>query len=690
MRTSVLMFLMLAPVWLFAGELPNLPSSGELNLMPWPSRCTVGSGQLLVTGSFSAALTGYKEARLEKGVQRFFRDLSRQTGIVFSSQLAEPEKATLIVHTEGPSKEIQEPGEDESYSLEVAPSGAKLSAPNPLGVLHGLQTLLQLVEPTRAGFAAPVISIQDAPRFPWRGLMVDVGRHFIPLDVLRRNLDGMAALKLNVFHWHLSEDQGFRVESKKFPRLHEMGSDGSFYTQDEIREFIAYARDRGIRVVPEFDMPGHTTAWLVGYPQLAAAPGPYNVERKWGVFDPAMDPTRDSVYKFLDDFIGEMSQLFPDPYFHVGGDEVNGKQWSRNSSIHQFMVQHNLRSSQELQAYFTGRIQKIVSNHAKVMVGWDEILVPGMPQDIVIQSWRGTDALASAVEQGHFGLLSNGYYLDLMWSAFRHYAVDPLPKETGGLTTEEKAKILGGEATMWNEYASPENFDSRVWPRLAPIAERLWSAADVRDVQAMYGRLSKISWRLETLGLTHNSSYEPMLKRIAPTADVAPLRILADVVEPVKEYQREELAKAVPTSLSPLNRLVDAVHPESDVARRFSTQVDHLIAGGCKDAVERERIRNQLVIWQNNAANLQPLINNSSLLQEVSSISQNLSRVGALGLQALDYIEQSQRPADSWKNDRVSELEKMEQPSSAQLLLMVIEPVQRLVDASATVCGGTS
>ena len=179
----------------------------------------------------------------------------------------------------------------------------------------------------------PAISIDDSPRFPWRGLMIDVSRHFIPLDVLKRNLDGMAAVKLNVFHWHLSDNQGFRVESKKFPKLHELGSDGLYYTQDEVRDLIAYARERGIRVVPEFDMPGHSTAWFVGYPELASGPGPYEIERKWGVFDPAMDPTREETYKFLDEFIGEMARLFPDQFFHIGGDEVNGKQWDANPKI---------------------------------------------------------------------------------------------------------------------------------------------------------------------------------------------------------------------------------------------------------------------------------------------------------------------------------------------------------------------
>jgi hexosaminidase len=306
-------------VFILAALIHTLPLKAQgqpqLNLMPYPASVQLGSGSLRVDASFSAALTGYTEARLDRAVQRFQQQLFRQTAIPFALKASSSPKAALVIHTEHASKDVQELGEDESYTLEVTTDGAKLTAVTPLGALHGLQTFLQLVEVTPDGFAAPAVTIRDTPRFPWRGLMIDVARHFVPLDVLKRNLDGMEAVKMNVFHWHLSENQGFRAESKKFPKLHEMGSDRLYYTQDEIRDLIAYARDRGIRVVPEFDMPGHSTAWFVGYPELASGPGPYEIERKWGVYDPAMDPTNEKTYKFLDEFIAEMAKLFPDHYF---------------------------------------------------------------------------------------------------------------------------------------------------------------------------------------------------------------------------------------------------------------------------------------------------------------------------------------------------------------------------------------
>ncbi len=297
-----------------------------LNLMPMPAKVQMGNGRLLIDPAFSISIAGHREARLDRAVEIFLSQLRHQIGMPpIDMKVTDSAGATLVVQAASGTRPVQELGEDESYQLDISNSGARLTAPTTLGIMRGLETFLQLVRTSITGFAVPAVSIEDSPRFPWRGLMIDVGRHFIPLDVLKRNLDGMAAVKLDVFHWHLSENQGFRVESKKFPKLQEMGSDGLYYTQNEVRDLIAYARERGIRVVPEFDMPGHSTAWFVGYPELASGPGPYQIERQWGVFDPAMDPTKEETYKFLDKFIGEMAGLFPDQFFHIGGDEVNGK-----------------------------------------------------------------------------------------------------------------------------------------------------------------------------------------------------------------------------------------------------------------------------------------------------------------------------------------------------------------------------
>src|SRR6267154_670882 len=662
-----------------------------LNLMPLPANAQLGSGSLHVDSVFSVAFTGYTELRLERARERFLRQLARQTGLPLSFKPAKSGKATLVVETEHASKEIQEVGEDESYILDVSTASARIRASTPLGAMHGLQTFLRLVEVSPNGFAAPVVTIQDQPRFPWRGLMIDSARHFIPLDVIRRNIDGMEAVKMNVFHWHLSENQGFRVESKKFPKLHEMGSDGLYYTQEEMRDVITYARDRGIRVVPEFDMPGHSTAWFVGHPELASGKGPYEIERKWGIFDPAMDPTNEKVYKFLDELIGEMAKVFPDHYFHIGGDEVNGREWDANPKIQAFMKVHGLKNNEALQAYFSGRVQKLVTKHGKAVVGWDEVLVAGVPRDVVIQSWRGQASLARAAKQGYRGILSNGYYLDLGWSAARHYAVDPMSGDAANLSAQEKRRILGGESCMWAEYVSPENVDSRIWPRNAAIAERLWSPQEARDPASMYARLDFVSVRLEWLGLTHRTASRHMLQRLAGSAsaeEFAALRTLTDVIEPVKDYTREQTAPAVPTSGTPMNRTVDAVPLESDAGRHFNDRVEQFLAAACHDAAAEAGLRAQLTIWRDNDAVLQSLAQRSFLVKEVEATSQDLSALGAAGLAALDAIAKGQPAPDSWKAQQLAILEQVKKPK-AQLLLIPAPAVQKLIEA-ATAGGACS
>jgi hexosaminidase len=660
----------------------------RLNLMPWPANLQTGNGSLRIDSSFSVALTGHTEARLDRAALRFLRQLSRQTALPISVNSATRAlgKPTLTVHTDHASKEVQELSEDESYTLSITADGAIIEAPTPLGAMHGLQTFLQLVDVAPDGFAAPALAVQDKPRFPWRGLMIDVSRHFIPLDVLKRNLDGLEAAKMNVFHWHLSENQGFRVESKKFPKLHTLGSDGLYYTQDEIRDLIAYARDRGIRVVPEFDMPGHSTAWFVGHPELASGPGPYEIERKWGVFDPAMDPTNEKTYKFLDEFVAEMAKLFPDHYFHIGGDEVNGKQWDANPRIQEFKKSHNLATNEALQAYFSERIQKIVTKHGKAVVGWDEVFIPGVPKNIVIQSWRGQESLAKAAAQGYHGILSNGYYLDLGWSTARHYAVDPMSGPAATLISDQQQLILGGESCMWAEYVNAENIDSRIWPRNAAIAERLWSQQNVTDVASMYARLHAVGAQLEWLGLTHRAYYPQMLRRItgpgASPQELLALRTLADVVEPVKDYTREATATAEPTSATPLNRVVDAVPLESDVARRFGELVDRFIASSCHDTEAAARLRGHLSAWRDNDTRLQPLMQRSFLVREVAATSQDLSSLAAVGVAALDFAAKGGIAPEDWKKQQLAVLEQIEKPKS-QLLVMPAPAIQKLVEAVA-------
>ena len=484
--------------------------TGSAALLPMPASIKVsGSSLVSVHGRrVDVELTGHDDKRVEDSLKRFASYLHNLTGVrvdvkpfkrydpkgmVFSS--FDSVLTDVIVDCSESDAGIQSVNDDESYAMDIGPNTTRIWAKTPLGALRGLATLRQLIQPRTVDFATlPRYYIVDSPRFKWRGLLLDCSRHFEPVDVLKTNLDYMERCKLNVFHWHLSDDQGFRVESKVFPKLTELGSDGDFYTQKQIKEVIAYARDRGIRVVPEFDMPGHSTSWFVGYPELASAPGPYSIQRNFGVFDPAMDPTREETYDFLDKFIGEMAGLFPDAWFHIGGDEVNGHQWDGNPRIQDFIKAHGMKSNADLQAYFNSRVYTIVAKHGKKMMGWDEVLQPGIPGEIAIQSWRGRESLDHAAELGHPTILSSGYYLDWLEPAATYYAVDPMAGSEK-LSTEDRARIMGGEACMWGESIDEHTAIGRIWPRAAAVAERLWSPETVTDPASLSLRLAQFDPR---------------------------------------------------------------------------------------------------------------------------------------------------------------------------------------------------
>lgn len=644
----------------------------SLLMMPLPAHETLGEGEFVVDGTFGVSLKGYTEPRLERERQRFLDTLSRETGIPLWREAA-VNQPRFAIHTAGPSMLVQQLGEDESYRLVISASGVELTAANPLGVMHGLQTFLQLVRVTPKGFSVPAASIEDSPRFPWRGLLIDSGHRFVRLPVVKRNIDGMEAVKLNVFHWRFADDQGFHIESKKFPLLQEKASGGFYYTQEEVKEVVAYARDRGIRVVPEFDMPCHTASWFRGYPELGSGVNPSESS--------AIDPTRDSTYKFLTGFIEEMTALFPDAYFHTGGDECDFHEWESNPRIRQYMDAHGIKDGAALQALFTARVEKTVAAQKKIMMGWDEVLQPGTPKDVVIQSWRGAKSLADAARQGNRGVLSSGYYIDLNQSAAEHYAVDPLGDPSAAtLTPEQKARILGGEATMWTDIVSDENLDNRIWPRTAAIAERLWSPQDVKDVDSMYERLAIVSQKLDDYGLRHRLITEEMLERMSGDPNPVALRVLADVVQPPKGYERQQLRHF--SDFTPLNRMDDAVPPESETARRFAA-MSKRIASGKASPEDWQKVRECLVLWRDNDAKLQPLLARSFLMQDLGPVSRNLSQVAQIGLDALDSLKQGRAVDADARRHNIEFLEMSAKPQ-AVLVLMVAPAVEVLVQATKT------
>jgi hexosaminidase len=653
----------------------------KFDLMPVPREIKIQEGKFRLGSDFKISVSGKVHPRLYGYASRILRRLDGRTGLYFSQDYVTAhdtvQKAALLIKCMHPGE--LKLMEDESYQLQISKDKIEISAITDLGAIHALETLLQLLSADGQGYYFPVTIINDQPRFPWRGLMIDVSRHFMTMDVIKRNIDGMAAVKMDVLHLHLSDDQGFRIECKTFPKLHQLGSDGLFYTQEQIKEIINYAGERGIRVVPEFDIPGHTSSWFVGYPELASLPGPYTIERKFGVFNPSMDPSKESTYQFLDAFFKEMCGLFPDPYFHIGGDENNGKQWKQSPSIQAFKKEKKLADNHALQSYFNQRLLTILTKYGKNMGGWDEILQPDMPRNILIQSWRGKESMIEAAKKGYKTILSNGYYIDLVQPTAFHYLNDPCPPEIQ-LNVEEKKNILGGEAAMWSEFVTVENIDSRIWPRTAAIAERLWSPVTVNNVDDMYQRLRTTSFHLEELGLTHQKNYEMMLRRLTNGKDIYSLKTLADVIEPVKIYERFNQGVNY-TSFSPLTQMADAARPDADTARHFRDLVKKYIETG--DGILEAQITSILIRWCENHKELSKIIDGSPILQEIEPMSKRLMEVSIIGLEAIKNRRKAS-VSPEWTKESLQLLEEAKKPAG-KCELMIIGPVEDLVKFSSKI-----
>lgn len=592
------------------------------DLMPLPQHLAWNGEQHRLDNRFSIGIDGDADPRIYAEASRFLQRLAERTGIFFKTwnvaPADKPLQPRLQIRTD--RKGVVQHGMDESYTLHVRHGQVSLHANTDVGAIRGLETLLQLIAGDDDGYYLRGCRITDSPRFPWRGLLVSQPYHFMPMDVVKRTLDAMALVKMNVLHFYISDDQGYTIESKAYPRLHRLASGGPYYTHEQVREIVAYAAQRGIRVVPEVDLPGHCTAILTAYPELASVKRNYVLQDHWGVFDPTMDPTKEDVYRFLDTLLAEVASLFPDEYFHIGGDENTGRDWKRNDSIQRFMAANGLKSTVALQNHFNRRVQAILARSGKKTIGWDEVLMQeiddstakarfnagdfaslvltDVPKDMVIQSWRGMEALLSSAKNGYRSLLSKGYYIDLMQSTAYHYLNDPIPfrndviipdseanfnrfeseimrKVKAGeklLGPAEEALILGGEATMWTEHVTPETFDSRVWPRTAAIAERLWSPADIRDVPDMYRRLDIISLHLESVGSTHAKNPGMMLRRLAGTSDILPLRTLVGYLEPLKGYLRNAADNF--TKYAPYTQLVDIAVADPKPLRSLAATVD--------------------------------------------------------------------------------------------------------------------
>jgi len=663
-KLFILIFILLLQV--------SLPSFSEilstLNLMPFPQKVSISDARFILDKNLKIKITGPFSDRILNAKKYFLKRLSDRTGIFFKTNDKNINKILLLEYKNTSSLDVNM---DESYNINIKSSKIKISANSDIGILRGLETLLQLLSVNKY-YYFPGIKINDFPRFPWRGLLIDVSRHFMPVEVIKRNIKGMATVKMNIIHLHLSDDQGFRVECKSFPKLHKIASDGFYYSHEQIKDLIDYADKRGIRVVPEFDIPGHTTSWLVAYPELAAINNKeYKMERSYGVKKPVMDPSSDKVYKFLDIFLKEMGELFPDDYFHIGGDEVEGSHWENSKKILSFMESKNIKNNHELQAYFNKRILKILEKYNKKMIGWDEIFQPNLPKNIVIQSWRGKQTLFKTAKLGYKSILSNGYYIDLCKSTSYHYLNDPISKKSDIKKSHTK-NILGGEATMWAELVNYETVDSRIWPRTAAIAERFWSSPSINDISNMYKRLKKIKIQLEEAGLTHIKNQDMLLRRLCQGSEIKPLKIFIQTVEPVKNYKRHSNKKY--TIFHPLTRVVDASIPDPDLPREFGYYIKGYLKS--KNNLLKKKIIFYLYKWKNNHNDLIKLIDNYPILEEIRPVAQNLYKLSTMSIQILETDKKNK--LKNLKEKLYSLIKKSKKPH-AELELKIIEPLRDLL-----------
>jgi hexosaminidase len=649
-----------------------------LHVMPLPRSVELGTGQFTLNDHFYAGFSGAHDARLDSALDRFLTRLDRQCGGVRRAQYTNGSGSSpvLTVKVAGPGGAVQGVDEDESYKLAVTSTGVELTAATDVGAMHGLETFLQLVETSGTGCWLPAVTIDDAPRFPWRGFMLDVSRHFEPIPVIERTLDAMVVAKLNVFHWHLSDDQGFRAESKKYPRFTQVASDGLYYTQDEMRHIVEYARARGIRVVPEFDVPGHTSSWLLAYPEIGAGEDIKELPQRFGIPQAELDPSNEKTFKFLDAFIGEMATIFPDAYFHIGGDETKGKGWLENPRIKAFMDKQGFKTPEELQAYFNRRLLPILTKHGKKMMGWDEILQPSLPKDIVIQSWRGEKSLSDGATQGYTGILSAPYYLDHQRTSEAMFLSDPIPANTT-LTADQQKLILGGEVAMWAEHINPETVDSRVWPRTLAVAERFWSPQSDVDVKDMYRRLRIASYELEDVGVTHISGPEKLRRSLAGKEN-RDLELYASVLEPTnlgERFQQQHTDR-----LTSLDRLVDAVVEDPPSREEIAAQVDSVLSGkGAKSAVMELKAR--FISWQTAAPEIAALAVQRVRLNDQTTRAQQFGALGTAGLEALEYLEDHATPPAGWKDAKLALLDEAQKPSG-MVKFDFLPELQKLIEAT--------
>ena len=434
----------------------------------------------------------------------------------------------------------------EGYKLAITPKRIVITAKSPAGFFYAVQTIRQLL-PVQVEnkklvegltLAVPACIIEDEPRFPYRGMHLDVSRHFFPVESIKKYIDILALHKINTFHWHLTDDQGWRIEIKKYPKLTETGAYrketvvghagrpplkfdgiryGGFYTQEEVKEIVAYAKARFITVIPEIEMPGHAMAALASYPSLGCTGGPYEVNTKWGVMDDVFCAGKEETFTFLEDVLTEVIDLFPGTYIHIGGDECPKARWQKCPLCQKRIREEGLKDEHELQSYFIRRIEKFLTSKGRKLIGWDEILEGGLAPEATVMSWRGIKGGIAAAQLKHDVIMTPNTYVYLDYYQCepqdqplaiggylpleRVYSFNPVPAD---LTPEEQKYIIGFQGNVWTEYiATPEHMQYMAFPRAFAVAETAWTPDGKKDFEDFLARLNVLKQRYDALGINY-------------------------------------------------------------------------------------------------------------------------------------------------------------------------------------------
>ncbi|WP_294297032.1 family 20 glycosylhydrolase [uncultured Chryseobacterium sp.] len=514
-------------------------AQNRLNLIPYPQNVELLKGEFIIPKNFKL------DQNLPGPETEYFK---KQTHDLLTFGTGKKQTAHLV-NVLFPPQSQGRSQENEQYGIEISPRQIIISSNTKQGYFLALQTLTQLLRQYKDSGKIPAMKIEDEPKFAWRGMHLDVCRHFFTVDEVKQYIDYLAMYKMNTFHWHLTDDQGWRIEIKKYPKLTQVGSkrkesmigayvdntfDGKpygpyFYTQNQIREVVKYAADRHITVVPEIEMPGHALAALSAYPELACTKGPFEPATKWGVFDDVFCP-KEETFTFLENVLNEVMQLFPSQYIHIGGDECPKTRWKECAHCQELIRKNNLKDEHGLQSYFIHRIEKYVNSKGRKIIGWDEILEGGLAPNAAVMSWTGIKGGVEAAKSGHFAVMTPGAYC-----YFDHYQGDPAtePNAFGGFTpldkvysyqpvpeelnAEQSKYILGVQANLWTEYILDfKQVQYMIFPRLLALSEVAWGTSDPKNYKEFEGRVINEFKTLDKMGVNYAKSIYNVNGKVIP------------------------------------------------------------------------------------------------------------------------------------------------------------------------------